>query len=84
MVNGRGRRRMSALFKLHPLAWINRDTIYIHGPVDVRTRGAPGGTDVADHIIRLHMLAFFGLKSGHVQIDGFNALAMIDGHRAAA
>jgi len=74
---------MSAFFELHPLAWINRDTIYIHGPVDVRTRGSPGGTDVTDNITRGHMLTFFGLKSGHVQIDGFNALAMIDGDRAA-
>ncbi len=75
---------MRAGFELHPLARIDRHTIHVHRPMYVRTRGTPGRADVTNHIARGHMLAHFGLKRGHVQVNRFYALAVINRHGTAA
>ena len=57
--------------------------MYVQRPMDMRTGRTPGRSDIPDNILRRHLLPFLSGKSGHMQIDGFHALTMIDRHRSA-
>ena len=50
----------------------------------MRSSRATGRTDVAEHVARPDMVAFLCREARHVQVNGLDALSVIDRHRAAA
>ena len=52
--------------------------------MNMRSSRAARRTDVAEHVARPDMLAFFRGETLHVQINRLDALSVIDGDRASA
>ncbi len=52
--------------------------------MNMRPGRATGRTDVAEHVARPDMIAFFRGETLHVQVNRLDALSVIDGHCAPA
>src|SRR5215469_6879093 len=66
-----------------PLRGIDIDSVYVQDPVEVRAGGAAGGPGVTENIAALHNSTRSHNETRHVQVHGFQALAVIDAHRVA-
>src|SRR6056297_112101 len=59
---------------------INRFAVHPKLEVQMRPGGPPGGADIADHLPRLHALAFAGVwgEAAHMGVAGLAAIGVVD------
>src|ERR1700677_637321 len=62
---------------------VDRRIVDANFVVQVRARGSPAVTDIADHFTTNHLLARDDCKARHVSVDRLNPVAVIDDDLAA-
>ena len=67
----------------HMVARVYRRPFVIDAIVQVGTRGAAGITQVANHVAALDLGTVFHRQLRHVGVEGFVAVAVLDGYRVA-
>src|SRR5215470_7144458 len=75
--------RTRARLKFHPLRGIDVHAIDIENPMQVRAGGPAGRTGITENVPALHLQAGGRDEFGHVQIHGFEALAMVEAYGVA-